>query len=417
MQFILLGMSFKTAPISVRDAVAFSREEAASALAELRKHEQISECLILSTCNRTELLVVFSGENTDENFLLTFLAERRSVDPDELRKYIYSHSDGAAVSQLFHVCAGLDSMMLGESQIVSQVKEAYEVCCSVNCNGPFLNRLLNRTFGVSKRIRSVTGISRGSLSVSFAACDLAKRTLGELDDKCAMLIGAGETGQLTARHFTKRGIGRVLIANRTLENAETLAKRFDGEAVPMTDMVKRMTEADVVVTATGATDPVLTPEMIGEVLAKRQKALVLIDLGSPRDIDPAVGELQGAELHNIDDLERLVETNRKQRSAELEQCSNIVDEEVCEFTEWYKKHLASPVIAELHAHFERMRDYEIKPLADKLSTEDYGAVEEATRSMLFKMLRHPTVHLVEAAKQEDADQNMKSVCCILGLHN
>lgn len=416
MYFVLVGVSYKTAAVEIRDALAFSKEEAQAALAQLRVHDEISECLILSTCNRTEILAVMNNDSISADGLVEFFAKAKNFDIAALKKHVYVQYREAAVEHLFSVCSGLDSMALGETQIVSQIKDAYELCCSQNCNGPYLNRLMNRALGVSKRIRSSTSIGQGSLSVSFVACDLAKRALGEIAGRDAILVGAGEMGQLTARHLRKRGVGHIRITSRNLERAQKLAEHFDGEAFPLAELPERMAETDVVVTATSADDYVITGDMVDRALAGRNHALVLIDLGVPRDIEPSITEKPGVELYNIDHLESLVAANREQRQAELNRCYDIVREEAQEFIGWAKSYMASPVIAELQSHFEQIRSSEIRSLRNQLSHHDFNAVDEATRSLIQKILRHPIVHLVEAAKQEDPVPNMKSVCCILGLH-
>lgn len=423
MNLVLLGMSHKTAPVEVRDAAAFSQESASEALLQLHNCDQISECMIVSTCNRTEIIAVFSsgedvfsGSETGAGFLLDFWSRWHSINAMELRQHTYVHTNKEAVEHVFRVCAGLDSMVLGETQIVSQTKDAFRLCCSLECNGPLLNRLLHRAFGVSKRIRHSTNISQGSMSVSFVACDLAKRALGGLDGKCAILVGAGEMGQLTARNLVERGIGNIVIASRTAERAQTTADRFGGRAVPMTKLVESMSEADVVVTATSATSYVVTREMVERARDMHRKALVIIDLGVPRDVDPAAGDVAGVRLHNIDDLHEVVETHHSQRLAELSDCDEIIRDEVGEFVDWHRSYRASPVISELMAHFERMRSTEVGPLKESLSNDDFAAVDRVTRSMLQKMLRHPIVHLVDAAKKEDPARDMQAVCCVLGLH-
>ncbi len=418
MQFVLVGVSHKSAPVDIRDRLAFSRDESAQAILNLIKHDRISECLVLSTCNRTELLVVFNDQNRDAaDFLVQFFAESRSFETEELNQYAYVYFDEDAIEHLFSVCSGLDSLALGETQIVSQIKDAYELCCTEHANGPFLNRLLHRSFGVSKRVRSATRIGQGSMSVSFVACDLAKQAFGDLNGKNAILVGAGEMGHLTARNLRKRGIENIHITSRSLDKAEKLAKEFGGKTFPGDELCDYMAQTDIVIAATSSPEYVLTEEIVGKAAQNRESEMVLIDLGVPRDIDPAAGNFENVLLYNIDDLDEIAESNRQQRSGELEKCREIINGEVACFKEWLQSYKATPIIAELQHHFEQIRANEIDRLGDKLSHDDFTAVETATRELMRKILRHPIVHLVEAAKEEHPVENMKSVCCVLGVHD
>lgn len=416
MHLVLVGLSHKTAPVSVRERVAFSPQDQEDALLRLRQHEDIEECLILSTCNRTEVLAVFRGGRVSPPLLLSFLAEQKAIPPEEIASHTYTFRDADAVEHLFRVCAGLDSMVVGETQITSQVKDAYSMCCSCRCNGPLLNRLLHCAFAVSKRVRSSTGISQGSLSVSFAACDLVQRILGKLESHTALLIGAGETGQLVARHLIERGIGNLQITNRTFGRAEDLAGSFGADAFPFEQLPERLAKVDVVVTATMADSYLLTREETEQAVADRNSPLVCIDLGVPRDIDPDVQELDRVSLYNIDDLQDLVEANRLRRHTEIHKGFEIVGEERDNFVEWFKTHRAAPTIGELQKLIEEMRANEVETLRSALSENDFKLVDAVTRSLARKILQHPIVHLKEVARRDGSADEIRLIGDILGVH-
>ncbi|MFH1739578.1 MAG: glutamyl-tRNA reductase, partial [bacterium] len=350
-------------------------------------------------------------------FLLNFLAERKSIPPEEISSHTYTFTDGDAVEHLFRVCASLDSMVVGETQITSQVKDAYSVCCSCRCNGTLLNRLLHCAFAVSKRVRNSTNISQGSLSVSFTACDLVQKILGSLEGCSVLLIGAGETGQLVARHLVERGVNNLLITNRTFERAKEVAERLNAEAFPMDQLPERLRQVEVVVSATMSDEYLLTKPQIEEAVADRSAPLVCIDLGVPRDIDPQVEKLDKVSLHNIDDLESLVESNRRRRHDEIHKGFEVVREERDNFVEWFRMHRAAPTIEELQKMLDQLRANEMEPLQSVLSKKEYKLVDRVTRSLIKKILQHPIVHLKEAARQDDSIGQIRFIGDILGVHD
>jgi len=416
MYLVLVGLSHKTAPVSVRERVSFSPQDQEDALLRLRQHQDIEECLILSTCNRTEILAVFRDREVSPRLLFSFLAEQKAIPQEEIEAHAYTFSDADAVEHLFRVCAGLDSMIVGETQITSQVKDAYSMSCSCRCNGPLLNRLLHCAFAVSKRVRSSTGISQGSLSVGSTACDLVQRILGKLDSCSALLIGAGETGQLVARHLIERGIASLLITNRTFARAKHLAESLGAQAFPFGELPDWLPKVDVVITATMADDYLLRRPDMDRAVANRSTPLVCIDLGIPRDIDPEVQELDGVSLHNIDDLQDLVEANRLRRHTEIHKGFEIVREERDNFVEWFKTHRVAPTIEEIQKMVEELRTSEIESIKSVLSDSDYQLVDVVTRSLVRKILQHPILHLKEAARQDCSVNQIRLIGDILGVH-
>ena len=415
MHLVLLGLSHKTAPVWVRERAAFAPDAIPEAMRRLRNHVEVTECLILSTCNRTEILAVLEEGSARPEVLQRFLCEQTSMDADVIGSHVYALINEKAVEHVFRVCSALESMVVGETQIVSQVKDAYKLSCSYHCNGPLTNRLLHQAFRVSKRVRRSTRIGEGSLSVSFVACDLARRELGSLDGRMAILVGAGETGRLVARHLIERGIGRLAVTNRTWERAVNVAERFGAEAFPLDRLSGRLHEADILVTATRTDEPILTLEGMRHLLEERADPLVLIDLGMPRNVAPDVAQLETVRLHNIDDLQELVDSNRNLRHEEREKCLAIIREEVAEFIEWYRTHLASPIITELQAAYETLRVSEMSLLRSALSDESYDRAERATRTLVKKMLQRPILHALETARREDPVKAVRTLRQFFGL--
>ncbi|HPA45103.1 MAG TPA: glutamyl-tRNA reductase [bacterium] len=417
MHLVLIGLSHKTAPIAVRERVAFTPEDQETALLQLRKHEDVEECMILSTCNRTEVLTVFRDGCISTDLPVRFLSKQKNIRIEELQEHIYTFTNADAVEHLFRVCAGLDSMVVGETQIASQVKDAYSMSCSCRCNGRLLNRLLHCAFAVSKRVRTSTDISKGSLSVSFSACDLIQKILGDLKEKIALLIGTGETGRLVARDLAERGIGGLRITNRTFHRAQELAGELGAEAFPFDHLEEQINQADVLVSATMADTHILTRTDLEKVVSSRSNPLVCMDLGVPRDLDPRIGQLPNVRLYNIDDLQDLVEENRRKRHEEIHKGYAIVQEERENFVEWFRTHRAAPTIEELQKMLEQIRAAEMEPLRTALQSKDYEMVDLATKSLMRKILQHPILHLKEAAKQDDSVVQIRLIGDILGIHD
>ena len=417
MHLVLIGLSHKTAPIAVRERVAFTPQDQETALLQLRKHEDVEECMILSTCNRTEILTVFRDGCTAPDLPVRFLSKQKNIPMEELKEHIYTFINADAVEHLFRVCAVLDSMVGGETQITSQVKDAYSMSCSCRCNGRLLNRLLHCAFAVSKRVRTSTDISKGSLSVSFSACDLIQKRLGDLKERTALLIGVGETGRLVGRDLVERGIGRLRITNRTFHRAQELAGELGAEAFPFDHLREQIVQADVLVSATMAETHILTKADFEQLVSDRSNPLVCMDLGVPRDMDPHIGQLPNVLLYNIDDLQSIVEENRRKRHEEIHKGYSIVREERENFVDWFRTHRAAPAIEELKNMLEQLRAAEMEPLKTTLQSKDYEMVDLATKSLMRKILHHPILHLKEAARQEDPCGQIRLIGDILGIHD
>lgn len=333
MSIILIGISHKTAPIELRERLAFAEDRLGAALAQLVDREAIEEGLILSTCNRVEILA--SASQTPEHsvaHLFDFLARHHHCAVETLRRHAYHHIDQDAIRHVFRVTSSLDSMVVGEPQITGQMKEAYQRAQQAQTVGRHLHRLMNRAFAVAKRVRNETGIGSSAVSISFVAVELARKVFERLDGASVLLLGAGEMAELAARHLSGYGASRLLIANRTPENAERLAAELKGEAVAFADFERRMSEADIVICSTGAPNYLIRPEAVrSAIAARRNRPILLIDLSVPRNIDPASASLDNAFVFDVDDLENVVAANRQEREREAFRAEAIITTEADRF--------------------------------------------------------------------------------------
>ncbi len=334
MSIVLVGVNHKTAPVEVRELLAFSEAACAEGLRALVDGEIVREGLIVSTCNRVEVLTATtSGQITQSHERINnFISQSRNLPPDQFRDYSYSHIDDQAVRHIFRVASSLDSMVVGEPQVLGQVRQAYSVALEAGTAGRVLNRLIHQAFRVAKRVRSETGIAANAVSISYMAVELGKKIFGSLKGQSVLLVGAGEMAELSARHLINAGVSKVLVANRTEESAERLAREFGGEAVKFEKLADYLPDADIVVCSTGAGEYVVTASMAREALIRRRnRPAFFIDISVPRNLDPAIGELPNAFIFDIDDLESVVTSNIREREREAERAELIVDSEVMQF--------------------------------------------------------------------------------------
>jgi glutamyl-tRNA reductase len=401
--------------VEIREKVAFTADRIAHALSSLQAQSCISECLILSTCNRTEIYTVFNEGCFEPDVLRHFVAEHNDLCCDDVAPYLYQLANRQAVEHLFRVVGGLDSMVIGENQIAAQVKEAYRYATTVKTTGPILNKLFHIAFRVSKKIRTQTGIGAGSLSVAQVACDLAEKIFKHLSERSVLLIGAGENSELTAKNLQGRGAKRLFITNRTGEKAEALAKRIGAKAVPYEDLVDTLGKVDIVITSTGAAEAIIRQEQIASVVSKRQVPLFMIDMAIPRDIDPDVDELDNVFLYDMDALQQIVEESLKRRSVEAHKAKRIVDDEVEKFVAWHQGEKATPTIVEMQELFEQVRRAELEKIRDDLSSEQFEKIDGATKAMMNKVLYAPIHQLRKAAKKGDDRGLIKTIRSVLGL--
>jgi glutamyl-tRNA reductase len=403
---VLLGMNHRSAPLPVRERAGFGEHEIPAFLPRLASGRPFREAMILSTCNRVELLVRAVDPAGATGALLEFLAEARGFEVADLEKYAYTYRDLDAVRHLFHVAAGLDSMILGEPQILGQLKRAYALARSAGTTGSILEHAIQRCLSAAKRVRTDTGISRHAVSVSFAAVTLARQIFGDLAGRVVLLLGAGKMTELTAKHLVGSGAAEIVVANRTYTRALRLAEAFHGSAVNWDEAFSAMRRADIVVTGTAAGQPVVTRTDVQRVLAgRRGRPLFIIDIAVPRDVEPAVNTLDGVYLYDIDDLQQVVDANVGERKRAAEAARRQIEEEVAAFERWLQSLELTPTIVSLRRSFQEVGEKEIESQRRRLaglSEEQRHAVEELTRAVVNKLLHAPLRHLREAASAGQA---------------
>ncbi|MBS0487982.1 MAG: glutamyl-tRNA reductase [Proteobacteria bacterium] len=404
MTLIALGLNHQTAPLPVREKVAFAPEATPAALSDLANRAGVNEALILSTCNRTELYVdVDTGAETVPR---DWLLGHHDLDARRLDEFLYRHADNAAVRHLFRVATGLDSMVLGEPQILGQVKDAYQLARGAGTLRAPMERLLQQTFAVAKRVRTETRIGANPVSVAFTAVRLAERLFADLSQACVLLIGAGETMELAARHLAESRVRRLIVANRTRENAVALAGRFSGYAIALSDLPSHLAEADIVISSTAAREPVLTRTMVdAAIAARRRRPMFLVDLAVPRDIEAEVSALEDVYLYTIDDLRQAVDANLRSRQQAAEQANALIDLSVTHYAAWRGALNAGNPLPQLRHAAETRRDEVLNRaralLANGRTPEQ--ALDYLAHTLTNKLLHAPSANLREAALRGDAE--------------
>jgi glutamyl-tRNA reductase len=404
MNLILIGMSHKTAPLELREKLALGCTEPSAALERIKALPDVEEALYLSTCNRFELVARTGSEHAVPE-LKAFLVSQVDIAAEELEKIIYVHRNEDAVRHIFRVASSLDSMVMGEPQILGQVKDAYRQSVAAKSTGIILNKVLHAAFRTAKRVRTETGIANNAVSVSFAAVELAKKIFSDLKGKTVLLIGAGEMSELAARHLVSNGTGRVLIANRTFERAQKVAEELHGTPVRMEKLEEALGEADIIISSTGATGYVLNEAMIARALKRRRNRLLfIIDIAVPRDVDPAVGSIDNVFLYNIDDLQGIVDGNIRNRMTEALKAEEIISEEVVNFSDWYQTLEVVPTIVLLKNRMETIMRTEIENTSwiKRLSPEEQKNVEILASSILNKVLHEPISNLKDESRENGA---------------
>lgn len=395
MPLFAVGLSHRSAPIELRETVDFSRDGIDRALSALAARG-VGEAVVLSTCNRAEIYTVVETDATVA-LVTRFFSEYHTIDPLQLEEHLYLHRGADATKHLFRVASGLDSLVVGEPQILGQVKSAYTAANTRRLTGSVTNRLFPSAFATGKRVRNETGLGEGAVSVSYAAIALAKKIFGDLKGLKVLILGAGEMAKLTGIHLQAQQVHQITIASRTLATAQGLARQLGGRAVPWSDLDVALGAADIVITTTGATQPILTRVRVEEVMRpRRYRPLFVIDIALPRDVESAAGDLDQVFLYNIDDLQSIVQENLARRSAELARAEAIVGEEVTKFTAWMKSREIVPTIVALRQRFEAIRQAELHRLQPKLSglsPDARARVDDVTRLIVEKLLLSPTEQL------------------------
>jgi glutamyl-tRNA reductase len=394
MEIVLIGLNHRTASVGLRERVAFTPEQAREAAGQLRSRGILEESLVLSTCNRSELYGVPREDAADSaGAVELFVASFHQLTHDELDGSLYRHRDSQAVRHLFRVAAGLDSMLLGEAEILGQLRDAYQIALDGGETGPVLNRMFQAALEVGKRVRNETELGTRPVSVAFAGVKLAERIFGKLNNHRALILGAGATSEQVVRHLCDRGVKQLRVLNRTPEHAVDLAARFGGEVVPWENLNVALEWPDLIVTSVSATEPILTRAIIGKAMTARgNRALLLIDLGVPRNVAPDVGDLYNTYLYNIDDLTEIIEQNKKARVAEIPRAEAIVDEQVDKFLHWQAGVAASAVLGDLRkklaAEHEAFVEERLASMSH-LSAADRKQVEAMLHELLERVVINP----------------------------
>jgi glutamyl-tRNA reductase len=396
-ELITLGISHKTAPVQLRERLALTQADVPGFLREVVDHPEVHEAVVISTCNRTELTLVVGDAVAGETAALGILAQRAHVRPTELAGKIYSPRNCDAARQLFRVSSGLESMIVGEAEIQGQVKRAYEIALEAGTTGPMTNRLFTAALQTGKRVRSETSIGLGRASISWIAVELVRHVLGDAAAPHVVIIGAGETSELTARALHQRGVSTMFVANRHADRARSLADRFGGAVVALDDLPAQLEIADVVISATASTHPIVEQEELELVMRARQgRPLLLVDIAVPRDIDPACGDLSGVTLFDMDDLQARVAHTVSVREHEALRAEAIVEEEIKRFAEWLGTLSVQPTIRALREYGDAIVEQVLAENAarwEDASERDVARVEAIARSVMSRLLHEPTLRL------------------------
>jgi len=403
-----IGMNHKTAPVELRELVAFGGHNIDEVMNSIRSIKDIKESMVLSTCNRVEILFTTDKEKEAKESVIEFLSHVSGIKKEELGSTLYIYDNEEAIRHIFRVGASLDSMIVGEPQILGQVKEAYRIAVNHKSSSVILNRLMHRTFSLAKKIRTETDISGSAVSVSFAAVELGKKIFGDLQGKEVLLIGAGEMAELAATYLLNNRIAKILVANRTFSRAVELADHFHGKAISFEEISDQLLVVDVVITSTASPEPVISLNQVKNTMRRRKnRPLFFIDIAVPRDVEPQVNGIENVFVYDIDDLTGIVESNINKRKGEAVKAERMVDEEVIKFSEWFKTLDVVPTIVALKDKCENIRQIELKKtlsgLGD-LTPEQRKSVENLTISIAKKILNDPIVLLKR--KEDRTSRNL-----------
>jgi glutamyl-tRNA reductase len=419
MNIIVVGLSHKTATVKIREKVAFSPNQIDKPLAELTALDGIIEGVIVSTCNRVEIYATTRDIAGGIARIKRFMAEYHHLPFEEIEPHLYCYHAEEAIRHVFRVASSLDSMVVGEPQILGQIKTSYGYAAEFKFSGIILNRFLHKAFSVAKRVRTETKIASSAVSVAFAAVELAKKILGDLSDKTVMLIGAGEMCELAAKHFINSGAKGVMVTNRTFDKAERLADEFGGEAVPFESFLEHLHRADIVLSSTGAPHCIIGQKDAEEVVKRRRfKPIFFIDIAVPRDIDPTVDDVENAYLFTVDHLQEIVQANLAQRSLEAEKAEEIINQEIGQFHKWLSTLEVTPTIVSLRTRFDEIRRAELEKTISgwkDIPPDAEKRLEALTLAMMNKLLHAPTSVLKQAGQGGRVDLYVDALRQLFGL--
>lgn len=401
MTLLAVGINYNTAPVAIREHLAFPAESLESSLKTLWNSHKINGAAILSTCNRTEFY--YQTDDNSPDTLIEWIADTKSISPKEFAPYLYSHTDSQSIRHMFRVACGLDSMVLGEPQILGQMKTAYQAAYEAGTLGKHLGKLFHHTFSAAKKVRTDTAIGSSPVSVAFAAVQLAQQIFNSLSEQTALLIGAGETIELTARHLYQNNIGRIIIANRTYDKAHALASQFNGYAIDLSELPTHLAEADIVISSTASQLPILGKGRVESAIKKRKhKPMFMVDLAVPRDIETEVAQLQDVYLYTVDDLQNTIDQNMDSRRKAAEQAEEIIDTQVEHFLSWMRSQGAQSVIKDYRLQAELTRN---QVLEKALSQLNNGRNAEQVLNLLAHTLTNKLIHTPSAQIREAGEND------------
>jgi glutamyl-tRNA reductase len=419
MHIVVAGLNYRTAPVSVREKFAFAEGDLPAALKELKETKGVMECVIVGTCNRTELYVVVDREHLCGHYLRGFLEKWFGVPREQFNKHLYIYENEKAIDHLFRVGSGLDSMVIGETQILGQVRDAFLLSQETKTTGILFNTLFKQAVTFAKRAHTETGIGDNPVSVSYAAVELGKRIFGSYDHKKVLIIGAGKMSELTVKHLYANGADKVIVINRTLARAQELAEKFQGVACSMDKLNDCLEEVDIVISSTGAADLVLSREQVSAVLQKRRsRPLFMIDIAVPRDLDPAIGQLPNVFLYDIDNLQSIVNNHLEERRKTAVIIEEMIAEEKLEFEQWTKTLGVSPLIQALQAKASSIHQETMESLTNKLpdlEERELKVIRKLTKSIVNQMLRDPVSRIKEMAAEKHGDEALEYFTKIFAL--
>ena len=410
---ILVGVNHKTTPVEIREKLAFTKGKIEESVDRLFNFPDIIEHTILSTCNRVEIYARANCQDSAIKAIKQFICDFHEVSPVELEDHFYSYRNEEAVEHLFRVSSSLDSMILGEAQILGQVKDAYSLAKDLRSTGLVLNQLFEKAFSIAKKVREETGIAERSVSISSAAVELAQKIFDDLENRTVMLVGTGEMAELAAKHLISYGVKTVYVTSRTYDRAANLARTLNGSALDFEAFKNELHRADIVITSTSASNFIIKKEMVEKAIHERKnKPIFFIDIAVPRDIEPDINDLENIYLYDIDDLHIVVSANMKEREKEADNAMNFISQEVTKFNNWVGTLDAVPTIVEIRKKAENIRMQEIEKTLKKisyLSEDDKKLLRQMSSSIVSKILHKPTIKLKQKTQSEDGHLYLKAI--------
>lgn len=421
MHIVVVGLNYRTAPVEVRERFTFAERDLPEALKQLKSTKSVLEGVIVATCNRTEIYVVVDRLHMCGYFIRSFMEQWFNIKREEFTQHLYIYEDEQAISHLFKVTCGLDSMVIGETQILGQVRSAFLKSQQEKATGTWFNMLFKQAVTLGKRAHSETSIGESAVSVSYAAVELGKRIFGTFNDKKVLILGAGKMSELTVKHLYANGAAEVIVANRTIARAEELARKFQGTPSGMLEALERLHEVDIVISSTGANEYVLSPVRVKESMKKRQsRPLFMIDIAVPRDIDPAVSEVSNVFLYDIDDLEGIVESNMEMRRAEAAKIEVMIEDEMDAFYQWLKTLGVRPAIRALQDKSNNIHEETLESLFNKLPELDERqrkVIRRLTKSIVNQMMHDPINRIKEMTGEKNGGEALDYFTQIFALES